>query len=273
MRILPLCRNTSPFLDGKYSVAPGLSAMAKADARDRLVFQLDEDYAVYLDNKNSCRKEDIHKYYLESALPAGTIAAVNQFLVNQFAEEYPAEFVLQEHSLYNKKTGETLQWREDWVRIDGDTYLSLFDALCSQVQEDVAICQLDGERDWLAAIHLSAPNHWSPAEKIGKPFGDVHGPVPGMEKLNQQYFKMLVTAVQKGPFFPVCLGYLYGQAIEPSSAATTRSRQHLLAGPEDRRKPGDRSGRRADRNATDRRKHPTPICPGRTANANRPSCL
>jgi hypothetical protein len=189
-----------PFLDGKYSVAPGLSAMAKADARDQLVFQLDEDYGAYLDNKNSCRREDIRKYYLEDALPTGTITAVNQFLVSRLVEEYPAEFVLQAHSLHNKKTGETLRWQGDWVGIDGDTYLSLFDALCGQVQEDLAICQLAGERDWLAAIHLSAPNHWSPAEKIGKPFGAVHGPVPGMEKLNQQYFKMLLTAVQKGPF-------------------------------------------------------------------------
>jgi len=84
--------------------------------------------------------------------------------------------------------------------VSDNTYPSLFDALCSQVEEDMAVCQIQGEQDWLAAIHLSAPNHWAPADKIGRPFGTVHGEVPGMEKLNQQYFKMLLTVIQKGPF-------------------------------------------------------------------------
>jgi hypothetical protein len=34
----------------------------------------------------------------------------------------------------------------------------------------------------------------------------VHQVVPGMEKLNQQYFKMLQMAVQKGPFFRFAWG-------------------------------------------------------------------
>ncbi len=197
-----------PFLDGKYSTAPGLNTMAKADEKEQLVFQLDEDYAAYRRNKHSCREEDIRKYHVEKDLPADTIVAVNQFLVSELAKEYPAEFSFsaREHSLHNARTGETLHWREDWIAIVGEKYLSLFDALCSQVQEDTAICQLEGEKDWLAAIHLSAPNHWSPADKIGKPFSAVHEPVPGMEKLNQQYFKMLVTAVQKGPFFRFAWG-------------------------------------------------------------------
>ncbi len=200
-----------PFLDGKYSTAPALSAMAKAeDIRDQLVFQLDEQYEEYIGNKLNCRAEDIHKYYVEADLYNDTLVNINKQIVKQLTEEYAADFILadekDQYKLHNKKTGETLTWKDDWVNIEGGFYTSLFDALCSQVQEDVAICQLDGERDWLAAIHLSSANHWAPADKVGRPFSSVHNIVPGMEKLNQQYFKMLVTAVQKGPFFRFAWG-------------------------------------------------------------------
>ncbi len=200
-----------PFLDGKYSTAPGLTAMAKAEhAADRLVFQLDQQYDSYIKNKSECREEDFHKYFVEADLRGETAAAVNRHIVRQLVAEYPAVFTWKDqngrHTLLNALTGESLEWAEDWIDIRHPAYVSLFDGLCSQVQEDIAICQLDGDRDWLAAIHLCAPNHWAPAEKVGRPFGVVHGVVPGMEKLNQQYFKMLVTAVQKGPFFRFAWG-------------------------------------------------------------------
>jgi len=199
-----------PFLDGKYSTAPALNAMAKANAQDQYVFQLDDQYDDYLGNKRACRKEDIHKYYVEAEGQAGTLAAINRLIVQLLIKEHPAVFSLSEdggrYTLHNNVTSQTLHWRNDWVKMEYGDYLSLFDALSSQVQEDIAICQLDGDRDWLAAIHLSAPNHWAPAEKIGRPFSAVHAIVPGMAKLNQQYFKMLTTAVQKGPFFRFAWG-------------------------------------------------------------------
>ncbi len=218
-----------PFLDGKYSTAPGLNLMSKAGPQDQLVFQLDEQYAGFIGNKLDCRKEDIHKYYVENNLYRNTAIAVNKLIVNQLTKEHPSDFKLSvendytrendgyafengSYTLHNKRTGKSLQWKDDWINVSAPInvgegpYISLFDALCSQVQEDIAICQLDNEKDWLAAIHLSAPNHWSPAEKAGKPFGAVHSVVPGMEKLNQQYMKMLITAIQKGPFFRFAWG-------------------------------------------------------------------
>jgi hypothetical protein len=199
-----------PFLDGKYAVTPGLNAMTKADVRDQLVFQLDGQYAGFIDNKIRCREEDVRKYYVEENFSEPTTVAVNQFFVNRLIKEYPEVFVFtfeeRRFSLFNKWTGDTLTWEEDWRNCQQPGWHSLFEALCHQVQEDIAVCQLEGERDWLAAIHLSAPNHWAPADKIGKPFRTVHGPVPGMEKLNQSYFKMLLTAVQKGPFFRFAWG-------------------------------------------------------------------
>jgi dimethylamine monooxygenase subunit A len=200
-----------PFLNGQYSTAPGLTAMAKADdAWDRQVFQIDDLYGNFLGNKADCRKEDIYKYYLEFEATRDTLSLVNRYIVRRLTVEYPLLFIFNElndrYTLENRRTGETIQWHEDWFNIYHSVYVSLFDALSCQVQEDLAICQLTGDRDWLAAIHLCAPNHWSPAEKIGGPFSAVHGVVPGMEKLNQAYFRMLETAVQKGPFFRFAWG-------------------------------------------------------------------
>lgn len=214
-----------PFLDGRYVVTPGLNAMAKADIRDQFVFQLDDQYAGFLDNKMSCRDENVHKYFVEEHFNDRVKVAANQFFVNHLVKEYPEVFAFAfedgQFNLFNKRKEEMLTWAEDWISCKPTTWHSLFEALCHQVQEDVAICQLEGDRDWLSAIHLSAPNHWDPADKIGKPFGAVHGPVPGMEKLNQSYSKMLLTAVQKGPFFRFAWGI----------ATDTRLNHHPLAPP------------------------------------------
>ena len=199
-----------PFLDGKYSTAPGLFPTEKAQGPDRLIFQIDDDYMRYRRNMQDCRREDIQKYFVQKNLHARTAVNVNMMIATQLVKEYPAIFRFTEDegrfSLHNRLTDETLRWNEEWQSVEGSKYLNLFDALSSQVQEDIAVCQLEGDRDWLAAIHLCAPNHWSPEDKIGRPFGYVHGIVPGMEKLNVQYFKMLTSCVQKGPFYRFAWG-------------------------------------------------------------------
>jgi hypothetical protein len=183
------------FLSGVYSTAPGLSSNNKAEGRERLVFQIDDTYDAYLNNKQLCRAEDITKYYCEHQLRAETVCAVNRFIAARLLSDYPAQFTgtsgEEGLSLKNKHTEEDIT-SGDWTTVAGRRYLSLFDALCSQVQEDVAIVQL-GEEDFVTAIHLCAPNHWDPREKIGKPFYAVHAPVPAMERTLQHYQKMLAS--------------------------------------------------------------------------------
>lgn len=190
-----------PFLDGKYTTAPGLSATEKAiRPHDRLIFQLDKQYAHYLESKERCRNENIHKYYHHERLSSVTLAAVNRVIIRRLIDEYPTVFQLNGRSLSNNITGKNLTWADDWTRVEDESYIDGFDALAMQVQEDLVICQLQEEREWMAAIHLCSPNHWDPADKIGQSFATVHSPVPGMEKTLANYFKMLQTAVQKGPF-------------------------------------------------------------------------
>lgn len=193
-----------PFLNGKYSVAPALLSVNKMDsAADKNIFNIDESYLEYFANKEACR-DDIYKYYVEKNLYPETVIRANQLIVQQLTKEYPAYFQLRQenndYTLINKLLHCRLHWKEDWIQIESDTYLSLFDALVCQVQEDFAICQLQSDKDWIAAIHICSPNHWEPAKKAGLPFDAIHGIVPGMEKGLPHYFKMLQSVVNKGPF-------------------------------------------------------------------------
>lgn len=194
-----------PFLTGKYSTSPGLIAIDKNPvASEKLIFQVDDQYNNYIENKTTCRKEDIYKYYCISRLSDSTITAVNKYIAYQLSKEYPQIFTLKDDrnvfSLHNSLLNETIQWKDDWANTEGDKYVSLFDALCCYVQEDVAIVQLQDDENWLTAIHLCSPNHWSPTEKCGQNFEAIHVPVPGMDKTMQQHPKMLSAIIQKGPF-------------------------------------------------------------------------
>lgn len=154
-----------------------------------------------------CRKEDLSKYYLEASLNEKTIAHVNNYIAHQLSTEHPDRFVLRveggAYQLFNRATAESISWDNDWVSTSNTKYTSLFDALCCQVQEDIAVFQMSADftEDHLAAIHLCAPNYWSPAVKIGRPFDQVHEPVPGMEHIKKNYHKMLSSIITtKGPY-------------------------------------------------------------------------
>ena len=194
-----------PFLTGKYSTAPGLVPISKVkDTADSLIFQIDDTYQEYIGNKHACRQEKMGKYYCEKRLWNTSVVRINQFILSTLLKEYDEMFKLlrtdSKYTFINQLNGDSFEWDYEWKSVRGNHYQSLFDALCSQVQEDLAICQMDHNQDWLAALHLCAPNHWSAEDKIGHPFTVVHGPVPDMEKTKLQSHKMLQSVVQKGPF-------------------------------------------------------------------------
>ncbi len=157
-----------PFVSGVYTTAPGLTPLRG----DQKIFDVDEHYEKYIDNKKRCRQENIGKYYCIKDLREGTRNAVIDFLNTRLNSEYPNKF---------KRSDD-------------------FDEIVSQIQEDVAVVQLDGERDWLAAIHLCSPNHWDPRTKIGRPFNEIHVPVPGIERTVKNYPVMLKMIVEKDVF-------------------------------------------------------------------------
>ncbi|WP_421876338.1 heme-dependent oxidative N-demethylase family protein [Marinoscillum sp.] len=191
-----------PFLTGTYSTAPGLKSLSKSkEARDHLIFQIDDTYDHYLANKAMCRQEGIEKYYHQASISPDTIRTVNDFIIEQLTSEYPGHFEkTSDRQFINHKTGQSFKIQNGQI-INESQFEDLFDVLCSQVQEDLAVFQLTENSDYLTAVHLCAPNHWSPADKIGKPFDAIHRPVADMEETIKRYPPMLQSIVGFGEPF------------------------------------------------------------------------
>ncbi len=192
-----------PFLSGKYSVSPGLKSLEVDFGNgsiDQRIFQIDRDYSRFMQNKQACRKEGIAKYYHQSDELAQTLRAINQSIAQQLVSEYPSYFSYQ-HSqgvseLKNHLRDTVVRWNAQEQLLGNNQYQSAFGALAGQVPEDLAVWQLSDQRDYLSTIHLCAPNHWAPAEKVGQPFSAIHEPVAGMDKLRGNYRPMLSSLLQ-----------------------------------------------------------------------------
>jgi len=79
--------------------------------------------------------------------------------------------------------------------------------LAMQIQEDLAIHRLSDDSDWLAATHICMPSSWSPEEKIGKSFNEIHEPIPGMSFNNSR--KLIEASISHGPFERFVWGLIY----------------------------------------------------------------
>ncbi len=183
-------------MSGVYTTAPGMTPLSRSTDTPKAL-DIDESYLSYLKNKEECRKEDITKYHCVHDFGDSTRTAVITSIVDRMTTEYPDVFQLSGDELRNLKTGESISLRES---SHGTKYISVFDALCSQLQEDVAVVQMSGDKDWLTAIHLCSPNHWDPRTKIGRPFDQIHTPVPGIERTVRNYQVMLKMIIDKDPF-------------------------------------------------------------------------
>ncbi|MEQ9437545.1 MAG: DUF3445 domain-containing protein [Cyclobacteriaceae bacterium] len=187
-----------PFASGRYTIAPGLHALTTDFGNgpaDQYIFQLDEAYPDFIANKAACRREGMQKYYVQARERPDTLRAITRFIAQRLAEDYPEHCALQKtgdvYELTNRLRGLRIRWDNDGQLLNNKVYASLWDALADQVPEDLALWQTVGEEDYLSTIHLCAPNHWAPADKVGKPFSLVHQPVAEMETLRRRYLPML----------------------------------------------------------------------------------
>lgn len=212
-----------PIEKGLYEVAPGLRNLGLSFGNGRidgLVFQLDSEFSKYRNNKLACRSERLSKYYTTHQYPEGVCQAVNQFLITKLTEEYPKFFKIYHHASGEaqftcKLTEETFSLSSNLELLAVSTsntptppYQSTFDALCSQVQEDIAIlCKNPAGEDWLAAIHLCSPGHWAAEDKISKNFFEIHKPVPGIEKISRAAASFVDAMIQKGPYVRFVWGF------------------------------------------------------------------
>jgi hypothetical protein len=189
-RYLPWLRQRDLLSAGLYRFGHDFGN-ASADQR---LFQLDQDFAHYRDNIIQARKQ-LHKYYCHSQRPPTTDRAVNSFIVEQLCREYPQWFFVKDNSLHCRLTGETL------LLDNPSGYSDLFDALASQLQEDIAVMQFDIQgNNRLCALHLCCPNHWGANQRVGESFYELHKAVPGLNEAISDADKLLNSIIQRGPY-------------------------------------------------------------------------
>lgn len=198
---LPAPARYYPWTRGIYDVAPGLrpfgTDFGNGEA-DRRVFQIDDQFDIYADNKRRCLRERRGKYVRALRLSREVEWAAIDLITNRLATEYPARYRREVHdrhiSLFDGDTRYDLGAMGRHDRSDG------LDFLCRLVQEDVAIVQTLDQSDWVSYLHLCSPSHWSAEAKIGRSFFDVHEPIPAFERVNAVASTLVETMVGKGPF-------------------------------------------------------------------------
>lgn len=206
-----------PLANGRYEVAPGLRPFGYDfgnGTKDKLVFQIDRHYNAYREEKLAARREDLRKYHpanreIEAETMKPIIKFILQKLINEHADYFQSKETRSETELICKLSGETLIFNSH-MEIDlerssptaGPPYISSFDALAAQIQEDMAIWRQDAKsgREWLAAVHLCFPNHWDPADKVGKSFLEVHHPVAHFDRMTRIAPALVKSMIEGGPF-------------------------------------------------------------------------
>ena len=202
-----------PLVSGHYAIKPGFYRLGHdfGNGRaDNCLIQLDHQFDSYRRSKQTARAEDPDKYICLTEEGKVLEPALNRFLLERLAVEYPTLFQLQstgsQQTLLCRATGEALvfdpgfEYRQTRNEQENTPYRGGLDALANQIQEDLALVRLEGEKNRLCAIHLCHPNHWDPRDKIGRDFIGVHDPVPGMANINARASRLLRACLDQGPF-------------------------------------------------------------------------
>jgi hypothetical protein len=209
-----------PIRGARYEVAAGLHRLGTAFGNGELdarLFQLDRHWADYRKEKLRARKERLEKYVCQDKLNKTVERALVAHCLDRLPKEYPEYFRLQRSGqgawiLHCSLTGEALHVDKKWTFLhskpsqrsaqsSGPRYISGMDALACQLQEDLAIIEInDKGEEQLTALHLCYPNHWAAEDKIGCGFAAMHGSVPGFETLARQARPLIKHLLHNGPY-------------------------------------------------------------------------
>ncbi len=261
-KLPPPCRYY-PLANGKYEVAAGLRPLGTDfgnSEHDGKVFLVDETYPKYRKTKELARAERLEKYYPPTAdFDPPAFEAVTRFMVDKLVAEWPAFFRLRtegERSILEcTLSAERIIFdvKMNLISSSGVTgrsippYRDLFDALSTQVQEDLSVWRRDANvqsqdlvanpdgspsaKEWMAAIHLCYANHWGAEEKIGRPFNTVHAPVAAFQKLAKGAPSLVEMMVNKGPFVRFAWGIATDAELNHHPQNEFQGRQFDAANP------------------------------------------
>lgn len=149
-----------PFESGVYSVRPGLRLL--------------DGPATSVENFDRYRREKLaacakRETYIEQGLRDDTRRAAARKLAELLSAEHPEHYAFNGQVVECRLTGDAVALNREALR-----------RLPMRMTEDVAVMQLDGERDALVMGNICLPSSWRLEEKIGRPFVEVHAPVPGI---------------------------------------------------------------------------------------------
>lgn len=160
-----------PWRTGKFIITAGIKPL-----ENKPIFLPEENLEKYLQNKQQARLESLSKLYPENVgLSAAEIQKTAQVLRSHIAKDLPL-----------------LRFRE--IRNPRDEV----DYLISQVPEDFSVWKMEDDKEWLALIHLSSPNHWDARNKIGKSFFASHEPIPYIDAISKAAPKMFEQIQKRG---------------------------------------------------------------------------
>ncbi|MBE9216878.1 DUF3445 domain-containing protein [Plectonema cf. radiosum LEGE 06105] len=204
-----------PLQNGRYEVKPGMMLLDSNFANNKVdnqLFQIDSNFSDYRRAKLAARSSNLSKYYQTYNYSNAVASSVAELIINRLSYEYPQYFHYSDDGnnlvFYNHLTEETLYLNANLELLKCElsnknifsAYVSTLDALAAQIQSDiVVISRNENDENWMSAIHLCYPNHWSAEEKIGKDFATVHLPVAGIEKINQRAKAIVNTMIARKP--------------------------------------------------------------------------
>lgn len=158
-----------PFDGGRFRLMMGLMPLPIAEW-----IELDRNLAVDLAAKRALletRHDEVFAAMPDAATPAAELLAL---LVEHLLRYHAAVFSREGDRLSNAATGE--RWNV------ARPALHPLDLAGRLVQEDICLLQPLGESYRLVGASLCSPARWRLSEKIGRPLGAIHEPVPGYAK-------------------------------------------------------------------------------------------
>lgn len=243
---LPRPAEYFPIEKGIFEVAPGLKTFGTPFGNGRLdecLFQIDSDFQKFHSNKMACRAENLRKYFSTFEFDPTTRREVCLFISRRLSEESPLYFEIQENlsggwSLNARVTGDELTFLpngsldvESSRSNQGFIWADGLDALACQIQEDLAVLTVTPDKkNFLSAIHVCAPAHWAPDQKIGKDFFAIHAPIPGIQKINSASQHFSEAMVRKGPFVRFVWGFATDTQLNHHPIAPTGVSQEAWSG-------------------------------------------
>ena len=193
-----------PVSSNPFEFKTGLRVIKPDDNSENKIFQFDTEWQKYRHAKMAARAERLDKYVNRHQLSPAAESRTILYVLNQLTREHPEHFELT-YSQNNARldcylSEEQLHFDQSLQLINNNKYQNTLDALCCQMQEDIAIVELCEQRDFIGYLRLCLPNHWAAEDKIGQTFIDAHLPVPEMDKIIQRAPRLIETLIHKGPF-------------------------------------------------------------------------